>query len=410
MNSKKVKYPLLFCLFLLFSFLGKAQTLDEYIQIAVDNNYGLQSESLEIENFENKKEQVRSLKDTKIDFGYFVSEPETRVGSQRAKVGVGQEFPWFGTFKAREEIVNSQKEEKKILQNLSKKELISQVQLSYYNLYKIQSEIETYKEYIQNISLYEELSLKAVETNNMKLTDVYKIQIKKEDFLNMLAKKEQLLVLEKRIFNKLLQRNQQDTIVIPTKIEFKNRIFNGKLLEENNPIILNIEQQKQTASKNEFLTTKENKPKIQIGMDYIFVDEIKGMQITDNGKDVFMPKVSLTIPILSKNYKAKKQQYQVTQDALDLKKKEQLKALEIAYRKAETAYQNAYLDMQTELKKISKMKEIIEVSLTSLSTGDVDYLDILSLEEENLKYELKYTEKEYEFFKNEVILQFLTEK
>ncbi|WP_196890667.1 TolC family protein [Aureivirga marina] len=410
MNSKKVKYSILVCLFLLFSFLGKAQSLDEYIQIAVENNYGLQSESLEIENFENKKEQVKSLKDTKIDFGYFISEPETRVGSQRAKVGVGQEFPWFGTFKAREEIVNSEKEEKKILQNLTKKELISQVQLSYYNLYKIQSEIQTYEEYIKNISLYEELSLKAVETNKMQLTDILKIQIKKEDFLNMLAKKEQLFVLEKRIFNKLLQRNQQDSIVIPSRLEIKNRIFSSNSLEKNNPMILNIEQQKKTASKNEFLTTKENKPKIQVGMEYVFVDEIKGMQIPDNGKDVFMPKLSLTIPILSKNYKAKKQQFKVTQDALDLKKKEQVKALEIEYRKAETAYKNAYLDMQTEQKKISKMNEIIDVSLTSLSTGDIDYLEILSLEEENLEYELKYSEKEYEFFKNEVILQFLTEE
>lgn len=40
--------------------------------------------------------QARALPDPRLSFGYFIQEVETRVGPQRAKVGVSQMFPWRG--------------------------------------------------------------------------------------------------------------------------------------------------------------------------------------------------------------------------------------------------------------------------------------------------------------------------
>merc|ERR1711974_383443 len=46
-----------------------------------------------------KVAQVNNLPDPTFSFGYFISPVETRVGPQRAKVGLTQMFPWFGTLK-----------------------------------------------------------------------------------------------------------------------------------------------------------------------------------------------------------------------------------------------------------------------------------------------------------------------
>ncbi len=57
--------------------------------------------------------EVGNLDDTDVSLGYFLSTPETRVGSQITKIGVKQEFPWFGTLKAQKDVANAIAETKK---------------------------------------------------------------------------------------------------------------------------------------------------------------------------------------------------------------------------------------------------------------------------------------------------------
>ena len=79
----------------------QAQRLDTYLQIAADNNPGLQSKYKEFEAALQKIPQVNALPDPSFSFGYFISPVETRVGPQRAKFSLSQLFPWFGTLEAK---------------------------------------------------------------------------------------------------------------------------------------------------------------------------------------------------------------------------------------------------------------------------------------------------------------------
>ena len=47
---------------------------------------------------------------------------------------------------------------------------------------------------------------------------------------------------------------------------------------------------------------------IGFGLDYIPVEKRPNMDFADNGKDIFMPMVSLSLPIFNKKYKLKKSQ------------------------------------------------------------------------------------------------------
>lgn len=74
---------------ILLVFLGtsvsQAQTLNDYFKIAAQNNPGLQSKYKEFEAALQKVDQVSTLPDPNISFGYFISPVETRVGPQRAR-------------------------------------------------------------------------------------------------------------------------------------------------------------------------------------------------------------------------------------------------------------------------------------------------------------------------------------
>lgn len=57
----------------------------------------------------------------------------------------------------------------------------------------------------------------------------------------------------------------------------------------------------QSVEQSELLNQKERKPMVGFGLDYIAVSERPNMSFGDNGKDIVMPMISLSIPILNKN-------------------------------------------------------------------------------------------------------------
>lgn len=53
--------------------------------------------------------QVRALPDPRLSFGFFINEVETRVGPQRAKIGLQQTFPWIGKLQDRHDAASREK-------------------------------------------------------------------------------------------------------------------------------------------------------------------------------------------------------------------------------------------------------------------------------------------------------------
>ena len=85
-------------IFVFFAFAEvNAQDLASYIQEAEKNNPEIQAFELRYNIAEEKVNEADWLPNTEIGVGYFVSEPETRTGAQRARFSVKQMLPWFGT-------------------------------------------------------------------------------------------------------------------------------------------------------------------------------------------------------------------------------------------------------------------------------------------------------------------------
>ena len=84
-----------------------AQQLASYIQEAENNSPEIQAFELRYNIAEEKVNEADWLPNTLVGAGYFVSEPETRTGAQRARFSVSQMLPWFGTVTARENYASS---------------------------------------------------------------------------------------------------------------------------------------------------------------------------------------------------------------------------------------------------------------------------------------------------------------
>ena len=92
--------------FLVFNF-GNAQQLQTLIEGALTNSPEIQKFELQYNIASEKVNEANTIPNTQIGVGYFVSEPETRTGAQRAKVSLKQMLPWFGSITARENYMSS---------------------------------------------------------------------------------------------------------------------------------------------------------------------------------------------------------------------------------------------------------------------------------------------------------------
>ena len=126
------------CLLFVSAF-AKAQQLQSYIEEAQSNNPEIQAFELRYNIAEEKVNEANWLPNTEVSAGYFVSEPETRVGAQRARIGFKQMLPWFGTITARENYAASMAEAEYVEIIIAKRKLALSVAQSYYRLYEIQA-------------------------------------------------------------------------------------------------------------------------------------------------------------------------------------------------------------------------------------------------------------------------------
>ena len=82
------------------------QSLDFYLEVALQKNPDLKAAYFSFEAQLEKVEQVKFLVNPTLGFGYFISPIETRLGSQQTKISLSQIFPWFGTLSAKKDVAS----------------------------------------------------------------------------------------------------------------------------------------------------------------------------------------------------------------------------------------------------------------------------------------------------------------
>src|SRR5690606_7983748 len=278
----------------------KAQSLESYINEAVSNNAELQAMQFGYESTLEKVNEAGSLPNTNISAGYFIQEVETRVGPQRTRLSVSQPLPWFGTLGARKNVASAMSESE--LQNieLAERKLKLDVKQAYYNLYEQKASLSILRKNLEILKTYEELALNELESNRTTMVDVLKIRIQINETESKSESVSDEYETSVTTFNLLLNRELNARVVVADSLLLDNVQFNKDEVI-NNPQLLRLKAQQDVLIQSEKANQKERMPGLGVGLDYVIVEE-GPMQGPDNGKDVIMPMVSLSIPLFSKKY------------------------------------------------------------------------------------------------------------
>lgn len=393
--------------FLAFGF-SNAQELNVLIEQGLKNNPAIQKIELQYNIASEKVNEVNTLPNTEFGAGYFVSEPETRTGAQRFRISVKQILPWFGTITSRENYASSMADAKYEDIVIAKRKLISSVSQSYYNLYTNKAKQKVLEENIKLLETYETLALTSVEIGKASAVDVLRLQMRQNEMEQLLAILNQQYLTEQTTLNKLLNRDKSIYITVVSDLNFPSENFDINIDNLSvHPELLKYDKLYRSIEKSELLNQKESAPMIGFGFDYINVTKRPNMSFSDNGKDIFMPMVTVSIPIFNNRYKSKTKQKNLQKQKVLAQKQERKNKLEMFLDKAINKRTSARISYKTQAKNLKQAKNAEEILIKSYETGTIDFNDVLDIQELQLKFEINQIESIKSYFIQTTIINYL---
>ncbi|EIJ37742.1 outer membrane protein [Galbibacter orientalis DSM 19592] len=395
------------CLLFVSAF-AKAQQLQSYIEEAQSNNPEIQAFELRYNIAEEKVNEANWLPNTEVSAGYFVSEPETRVGAQRARIGFKQMLPWFGTITARENYAASMAEAEYVEIIIAKRKLALSVAQSYYRLYEIQAKQRVLDKNIKLLETYDRLALTSVEVGKASSVDVLRLQIRQNELQQQKEVLEEEFGSEQITFNKLLNRDGTMMVDVVTLMEIPSEnAVSGRDALSLNPELLKYDKLYESIAQSELLNQREALPMFGFGVDYLPVSERADMNPIDNGKDILMPMVSVSIPIFNNRYKSISRQNDLRQQEIETQKAQRLNVLESAFAKAISQRNQARIAYNTQENNLKQAEDAEEILIKNYETGTIDFNDVLDIQELQLKFQLNQVESIQKYYTQSAIVNYL---
>ncbi|WP_027138619.1 TolC family protein [Gaetbulibacter saemankumensis] len=389
--------------------LAQAQELEFFMNEAVANNLEIKKFEAQYQQASEKTNEVQSIPNTEFGLGYFVSEPETRTGAQRFKVSAKQMLPWFGSITARENYVGAIADAKYVDIVIAKRKLIASVAQSYYRLQTLRSKQQVLRSNIELLEIYETLALNAVETGKASAVDVLRLQMRQNNLVQLQEVLEQQFLAEQSEMNALLNRDKSIGISLETTLDMPLEAL--EISTENlsvHPELTRYDKLYESVEQSELLNQKERSPMIGFGVDFVNVEKRPGMDFIDNGKDIFMPMLSLSIPIFNKSYNSKSKQNALQQEAINYEKETRHNRLQTLLDKAITEKTSAQIQYRTQAENLMQAKDAETILMKNYESGTLNFGDVLDIQELQLQFEMDQVEAVKNYYIQSSIINYLT--
>ena len=376
-----------------------SQSLESILQLVVENNPELKALHLEYDAELLRKDQVSQLPDPTLGVGVPIFRPETRLGPQVLMISASQMFPWFGTNKAKEDVVISMSKTRFEKIELSRLQLFNKVQVAYFELALIDKEIAINDSMIRQFEALSSITLAQIEGGKSSAANLFRIQLRTDELRQEIQK----LTVKKEISQAVINgvTGQSWETETTAEMAFNIPVLDIELssiensIKENYPMIVQLNSEIELAEKRQALNQKMGMPTISVGLDYSVVTERTDANPQYNGRDIFVPKVMVSLPIYRKKYKAKDAEENARMDALEYRKADVISQIMTKIIASKTNYSQAVLDNELGSKQIETIRITYAIMLSEYSVDGRNIDDLLEIENLRLKYRLKIARSIY---------------
>lgn len=405
-------YSVIVLLFIGIQLDVKAQVPEQYLLEAASNNPMLKAKYAEFEAAMQRAARSNALPDPTLSFGYFIMPVETRVGPQRARFSLSQMFPWFGTLAAKKDMMTLKAEAKYQEFLDARNEIYYEVKKAWYPLYENKQTLQLQEQNVEILKTYKRLATTAFKNGKGSLSDALRTDI----MIDMAATEIELLQQEHKPllvrFNSILNRPEAVIVNIPGSLPEPSIDMNYRKdsLLQRNPALNALDLRLQSAQVEEKLAKKQGLPKFGVGLDYVIVGQRNDVTIPDNGNDVLMPMVSMSLPIFRGKYRSAVKEAQYMQDAISAKKEAFTNELNSKYATAEYQLSKSYELIKLYDQQIVTTKQVTDLLLTDYSNSGKDYEEVLRMQQQLLKYKIAKVSALKDYYTALAQLDYITSK
>ena len=435
---------------LLFLHIGKgalhAQTLEDYLLQAAENNPGLKAAYA---RYQATAEQVNqaSLPDPELQVGAFIRPMERYMGNQIADFRLMQMFPWFGMLATQKEEAYHMGQADFQLFLEEKNRLFFEVKSTWNKLLLLQGEQQLALENLDYLLKYESLALMQYQAGNsialpstsfrptkdtnsssttspmsgmggattspmqgaassssgMSLLPMagsssglsailqIRLQIKElESTLQQLEANKEVLRYQ---FQQLLNRPIEADLVLPTTWE-RARLPLAKQdylekIKESNPMLGMYASEQMAFVQQAKMAKLEGKPMLGAGVNYMaFTSRLEsGMPM--GGEDMVMPMVTLTLPIYRKKITAKIKQADYLKNGAAMQKEETVNELTLQWASAFRDWEESERLLNLYEAQVALVEQQLQVMETTYAGGNLALAEVLQTQQLLLDYRSK---------------------
>ncbi len=377
---------------LIISPLSAQSSLDEYLKYAAENSPKLKAKFYSYMSSVQKTAQVSELPDPQIAFGYFISPVETRVGAQNFKISLKQRFPWFGKLQSKSDISLANAKTKYQEFESEKYKLYFEIKKEWYSIYLFSKEVDFIKKQVEFFASLKNITEAKYQNSLVSLDEFVRVQQKLLDLEDSQQELQKRLEAKKAAFNSLLGKDAESDVSISDNIELPS--FDPVMLAKdsvliNNSDLLALELERQTTQRMIESSKLDAYPDISLSLDYTNVTDRPDIDIPDNGKDVFMPMLSISIPLFKDKYDAKTEEYEFQSRMIDEKILDYKNRIKSDLARIREEYNSAIRSTRLAEEKIRFAKQSSDLIIAEYTASGNKFSELILQKEKILKFEFQ---------------------
>jgi len=263
------------------------------------------------------------------------------------------------------------------------------LEAAYFQLYEQEQHLRLRNEDLDILRSYISLTESTYANGKGALVDIIRVEV-------MLEKAEtDLLILEEKRkpllqrFNAVMGRTSEASApIMPEDLSaFAGEDKVDQSIESHSKLAV-LDARLSAIDAQEDLARIQGRPSFGLGIDYAVVSERKDVTIPDNGKDVLMPMLSVSLPIYRKRIRASIEEAELLRNSVLAQKESVTDQLESQLTMAQFEAKSARELLQSFQKQEESIARIIGLLQTSYSNSGVDFEELLRAEQQRLGYQI----------------------
>ncbi len=366
-----------------------AQTLDDYLKIAAENNPGIKARQTEVQAALQKLPQAKALPDPTVNASWFIRPMMLPMGNQLGSISAMQMFPWFGALDALENEAARMAEVKLQAVQVAQNELFFKIKNGWYPLFELEEKIRIQQDLLRLLETDKELATVMFQQGMAPMVDPIRADIMIDEVKTEIAILEQKRRPLEVAFNRMLNRDDNLPVAISGSLPepVTGAAARRDSLIANNPTLAVFDKQIQAAQAEEKVADYMRKPMIGAGLQYMPLAKRANSDIPPNtGRDMVMPMFSVTVPIWKKKYNAAVEERRLMQVMYADMKQDMQNDLAAMYEM--TFYEVEKMAQMVELLNLQMVKthQAIDLLMAAYSNAGQDFEEVLRLQQQLFRY------------------------